>query len=114
MEDFLACAERVLDHHTAGTLPDYLDDPTECQRCTFYGHTRNPPLSAVGAQVLTDPELEVLLERRERIEGAPRTISIRSTKTSSGDCVACCAASSGRFTSGVSGATSRALRCPRI
>ena len=70
MEDFLARAERVLDHHTAGTLPDYLDDPVECQRCAFYGHTCNPPLSAVGAQVLTDPELEVLLDRRERLKGA--------------------------------------------
>jgi len=70
MEDFLTRAERVLDHHQAGTLPDFLDDPVECQRCPFYGHTCNPPLSAGPIDVLTDPELESLLERRESLKGA--------------------------------------------
>lgn len=70
MEDFLARAERVLDHYAAGTLPDFLDDPTECQRCPFYGSTCNPPLSAVGATILTDPDLEVLLEKREKLKSA--------------------------------------------
>jgi hypothetical protein len=70
MEEFLVRAERVLDHHQAGTLPDFLDDPTECQRCVFYGSTCNPPLSAIGASILTDPELEVLLEKREGLKTA--------------------------------------------
>lgn len=70
MEDFLARAERVLDHHAAGTLPDFLDDPTECQRCPYYGHTCNPPLSSAGTKVFTDPELEKLLEQREAVRVA--------------------------------------------
>ena len=68
MEAFLTKAERVLDHVEAGTLPDYLDDAAECHRCPWYGHTCNPPLSATAATVLTDPELEALLERREVIK----------------------------------------------
>lgn len=70
IEDFLVRAERVLDHHAAGTLPDYLDDPVECQRCPFYGSTCNPPLLAPDIDVLTDPELEKMLERREQLKGA--------------------------------------------
>ena len=70
LEDFLSRAERVLDHVAAATLPDFLDDPTECQRCPFYGAICNPPLRAVGAAVLTDPELEAQLARREQLEAA--------------------------------------------
>jgi hypothetical protein len=70
MEEFLSKAERVLDHVEAGTLPDYLDDPTECRRCSWYGHLCNPPLSAAAAQVLTDPELEAALDRREALKAA--------------------------------------------
>jgi len=71
MEMFLQKAERVLDHIGAQTLPDFLpDDPQECRRCAWYGHTCNPPLSANAAQVLTDPELEAALERREQLKGA--------------------------------------------
>jgi hypothetical protein len=71
MEDFLARAERVLDHVAAGTLPDFLaDDPGECRRCAWYGHTCNPPLVHVGAAVLTDPELEAALEKRETLKAA--------------------------------------------
>ncbi|HJS76751.1 MAG TPA: hypothetical protein VJ778_05035, partial [Burkholderiales bacterium] len=56
MEEFLAKAERVLDHVQGGTLPDFLDDdPSECRRCPWYGHTCNPPLSATAAAILTDP-----------------------------------------------------------
>lgn len=69
MEDFLARAERVLDHVQAGTLPDFLeDDPGECRRCPWFGHTCNPPLSAPAARVFSDPELEAMLERREAIK----------------------------------------------
>lgn len=63
MEEFLAKAERALDHRIAGTLPDFLDDPAECKRCPWFGAVCQPPLSAVGATVLTDPELEAMLER---------------------------------------------------
>lgn len=70
MEEFLAKAERVLDHVQAGTLPDYLDDAAECRRCHWYGHTCNPPLSAAGATLLNDPDLEAALERREALKAA--------------------------------------------
>jgi len=70
MEAFLVKAERALDHVQAGTLPDYLDDPSECRRCPWYGHTCNPPLSATGVELLTDPELEAQLERREALKAA--------------------------------------------
>jgi len=73
MEEFLARAERVLDHVEAGTLPDYLlDDSAECRRCAWFGHTCNPPFGANAAQVLTDPELEADLERREALKDAAR------------------------------------------
>lgn len=71
VETFLAKAERVIDHVQGGTLPAFLDDdPTECKRCPWYGHTCNPPLSADGAKILLDPELEALLERREQLKAA--------------------------------------------
>lgn len=71
MEEFLTKAERVVDHALASTLPDFLvGDNAECQRCPWYGHTCNPPLSSVGATVLTDPDLEADLERREAVKVA--------------------------------------------
>lgn len=70
VEEFLARAERALDHRAAGTLPEFYDDPAECQRCPFYGSVCNPPLSHASAVVLTDPELEALLVRREALKTA--------------------------------------------
>lgn len=73
MEEFLTRAERAVDHQRAGTLPDFLvGNAVECQRCPFYGSTCNPPLSSPGAVVLTDPELEADLERREQLKAAAR------------------------------------------
>lgn len=72
MESFLQKAERVLDHVAAGTLPDYLDDPAECQRCACYGGVCNPPIAGAGAQVLIDAELEALLVRRDALSGPGR------------------------------------------
>lgn len=70
MEEFLTKAERAIDHAQAGTLPDFIDDPGECRRCAWYGGVCNPPLSAIGAQLLTDPELEAALTRREALKKA--------------------------------------------
>ncbi len=73
MEDFLTRAETALDHQRAGTLPDYLvGDAAECQRCPFYGSVCNPPLVREGATILSDPELEAMLERREALIPAGR------------------------------------------
>lgn len=70
LEDFLARAERALDHRAAATLPDFYDDAAECQRCPFYGAVCNPPLASVGAAVLNDPDLELALERRQALQAA--------------------------------------------
>jgi hypothetical protein len=63
MEAFLTRAEAVIDHVQAGTLPDFHDDASECRRCPFYATACDPPLTAKPVRVLTDPELELALER---------------------------------------------------
>lgn len=73
VEHFLTRAERAVDHQRAGTLPDFLQgNAAECQRCPYYGTACQPNLEAAGAQVLTDPELEAMLERRAEVEAAGR------------------------------------------
>lgn len=73
MEDFLARAERAIDHVEASTLPDFLQgDAAECKRCAWYGHTCNPPLAAAGAVVLTDPDLQAALARRDELEAGAK------------------------------------------
>lgn len=71
VEDFLQKAERAIDHVEAKTLPDfYTEDPAECKRCQWYGHTCNPPLAADGMQIVIDPDLEARLARRAELEEA--------------------------------------------
>jgi len=70
LEDFLARAERALDHRDANTLPDFVTDATECKRCPFYGAVCNPPIAGAGTQVLIDPELEAMLTRRAALDEA--------------------------------------------
>ena len=51
-------------------LDPYLDgEPEECTtRCPFYGATCNPPLASPGGlSVITDPDLEAALDRREEL-----------------------------------------------
>lgn len=73
MEDFLTRAEAALNHMHAGTLPDFLQgDAAECQRCPFYGGICNPPLSHPGTRVIADPELEMMLERRDSLKASAR------------------------------------------
>jgi hypothetical protein len=68
MESFIAAAERVLDAVEESVPPPYLEgDAAECNRCPFFGGTCNPPLMHDGMKVLTDPELEALLSRREEL-----------------------------------------------
>lgn len=71
VEEYLRKAETALDHVAAGTLPDFITDADECKRCAFYGSVCNPPLlSGAGATVLTDPELEAMLDRREELHAS--------------------------------------------
>jgi hypothetical protein len=73
MEDFLTRAETAIDHQRAGTLPDYLvGDAAECQRCPYYGSVCNPPIEHVGATLVTDPDLEAMLDRHHALTAAGR------------------------------------------
>lgn len=81
VEEFLTRAERAVDHVVAGTLPDFLvGNAAECQRCSYYGSTCNPPIGSAGATVLTDPELEVMLERRAELYDAAKEFDRLDTK----------------------------------
>lgn len=75
IESFLQDAEKALDEKEAGTLPEFIDDPAECQRCPFYGGVCNPPLKHDGAQVITDPAFEAALVRREELKQAAKEFS---------------------------------------
>lgn len=69
VEEFLQKSELAQDHKEAGTLPNFIEDPSECKRCSFYGWACNPPLDAgPGAQIFTDPEEEQKLTRMMEIE----------------------------------------------
>lgn len=71
MEAFLEDAMTCVDHIEAGTLPDYINDASECKRCPAFGSRCNPPIgSGPGAQILSDPELEAMLTRRHELEPA--------------------------------------------
>lgn len=72
MESFLADAESCVNCIEAETLPDFINDTEECQRCPVYGSACNPPLKHRGAEVLADPELELSLERREELKEAAK------------------------------------------
>lgn len=73
MEDFLSRAEVAIDHVEAKTLPPFLEgDAAECKRCAWYGTECNPPLVGAGAVVLTDPELQKRLARRDELEAAAK------------------------------------------
>lgn len=64
LEDFLTKAEEAMDHREANTLPDFIDEPSECRYCHFFGAVCNPPLMhGPGADVLTDPGFMHDLER---------------------------------------------------
>ena len=73
-EGFLRDAETAMDaketYAAQGqqALPPFIDDPSECRRCPFFGRVCNPPINAgPGIRVIDDPELEVLLKRRDEL-----------------------------------------------
>lgn len=72
VEDFLRKAEIALDHVQAKTLPDFLDDASECKKCPFFGTACQPPLKREGATIVTDPELIQILEERNELEQAAK------------------------------------------
>lgn len=68
VEKFLSRAESALDHVQANTLPDFIQDRSECKRCPFFGGVCDPPIKAEGAQIFTDPEEEARLLRYIELE----------------------------------------------
>ena len=73
-ESFLRDAETAMDakemYPTLGEtiLPPFINDASECRRCQHFGRSCQPPLDfGQGAQVISDPELEALLQRREEL-----------------------------------------------
>jgi hypothetical protein len=73
MEEFLSKSESAVDHallwvgakedEKDAALPPFIDDPSECRRCPFYGAACNPPLSAPDVQIFTEPAFEAMLQR---------------------------------------------------
>ncbi|MFH0851577.1 MAG: hypothetical protein V1876_02405, partial [Candidatus Peregrinibacteria bacterium] len=73
IEAFIARASSASLHGEAGTVPDYIQDAGECKRCPFLGSMCNPPIAGgPGATIVTDPEVELALERRAQCEDAYR------------------------------------------
>lgn len=82
-EDFLQRAEIALDAKEAitkeksddsipfATLPPYIDDPSECRVCDFFGSLCNPPLSYAGAAIYTDEETIIKTERFAELDAMP-------------------------------------------
>jgi hypothetical protein len=56
MEAFLADATVCVDHIEAGTLPDFIQDAAECQRCPMLGSYCQPPSFSTGATIVVDEE----------------------------------------------------------
>lgn len=53
--------------HGRKPLPPFIQDPAECRRCPHMGKSCTPPLEfGPGIQVVTDPELLLAVETRER------------------------------------------------
>ena len=71
-ESFLIAAEAAMDHKEAGTTPAFLDDPTECRKCKFYGVACNPPMVHDAATILTDDDVIQDLEQRDKLAEAAK------------------------------------------
>jgi len=76
-EAFLRDAETAMDAKEAyaargqAALPPFINDPSECRRCPFFGRVCNPPVNAgAGIRVIDDPELEEWLKRRDELAPA--------------------------------------------
>lgn len=67
MEKILQRCEQAVNHRDAGTLPDYHTDAEVCKKCWAFGRVCFPPLTTEGTILLTDPEFEAKLERREEL-----------------------------------------------
>jgi len=57
---------------TGTELPPFTEDREQCRHCGFFGRGCNPPLVELGADLLTDPQLEADLRLREESKDAHR------------------------------------------
>lgn len=68
MEVILKRCEYVMDCVENKTLPDYHKDYSVCRRCWALGRCCTPPLDfGEGTQVIDDPDMEFMLNRREEL-----------------------------------------------
>lgn len=68
-EELLKRAERIRDHIKAGTLPDRLEDRSECGSCPFRDSICNPSDADADAMLLSkDEKLLEQIKRREEIQ----------------------------------------------
>lgn len=80
METFLTRAESAMAHADAITgkledgygefLPPFIDDPSECKRCPFFGTVCQPPIKSEGAQMIVDEEVLADLDRWHELKAA--------------------------------------------
>ena len=69
MEKILQQCEYVVDRVEKGTLPDFCKDTSLCQKCWALGRVCTPALDfGEGLQIIDDPEMEVILEKREELK----------------------------------------------
>jgi hypothetical protein len=68
VERFMKDARAAVDaRHGRAGLPGFVNDPAECRRCPHMKKSCDPPLDfGPGTAVITDPELIVAAETRER------------------------------------------------
>jgi len=52
----------------AALLPPFVDDPSECRSCSFFGSACNPPLSYDGASIITQDEVLAQIEQHETLK----------------------------------------------
>lgn len=58
-----AIVAAIAEYRASATLPAYSSDPTECQRCSFFGRKCQPDIVEQGAVFLDDPDLQADLDR---------------------------------------------------
>jgi hypothetical protein len=72
MEKVLRQCEQAVEHRDAGTFPEYHEDPAVCRKCWAFNRVCTPPADFHGLSMMTDPDFELLLDRRGELEPSKR------------------------------------------
>src|SRR3990167_3011935 len=67
-EDVLTIAPEYRETAMHASLPPYIDDPSECRVCPFFGTACNPPLHYGGAAIITEEEILAQIEKHEVLD----------------------------------------------